>query len=225
MRNRLALCTVLLAGGCATMTGARPLAPGQHAVGVTAGGGLVELGAPIPLPNLVLEARHGLPELAGRPWDLGYGLNATGLAFGLLQGHVGSSWLLLPQQGAAPALSLTDRVFFATNLLGLPSRPEPRLQAWGADQVELTASWLVGGQLPYLSLSQYFDFRTPALTLTPALGAVFDPREPGGVALQAEVRWYGVNQPDDVATVSWVPGNAGILGISVGLSSRFGGAR
>jgi hypothetical protein len=206
------------------MTGARPLAPGQHAVGATVGGGLVELGAPIPLPNVVVEGRHGAALVAGRPLDVHYGMNATGLAFGLVQGHVGASWLAVDQRGAAPALSVTDRVFFAANALALPSRPEPKLEGWGADQVELTASWRVKGQLPYLSLSQYFDFASPAFTLTPAVGAVFDPGQVGGVSLQTEARWYGVVQPDEVGTVSWVPGSAGILGLTLGVCVPFGGA-
>lgn len=211
---------------CATMNGARPLERGQHAFGVTVGGGLVELGAPIPLPNVVVEARHGLPEVAHRPFDLGYGLNATALPFGMIAGHVGADWLLLRQDRGWPALSLTDRVFFATNLLGLGSKIDPQLELWANDQVEVTASWLVKGQLPYVSLSQYTDLGSPALTLTPAVGFVLDPKTSGrGVALQTEVRWYGLSQPDEAATVTWVPNSMGILGITLGLSGRFGEAK
>ena len=207
---------------CATMNGARPLERGQHAFGATVGGGLMNLGAPIPIPNVVLEGRHGLPELAHRPFDLGYGLNATGLPFGLLAGHVGADWLLLPQARAWPALSLTDRVFFATNLLGLGSKIDPELEAWVTDQVEVTASWRVHGQLPYVSLSQYTDPATPALTLTPALGFVLDPKTTDrGLALQTELRWYGMSQPDEADTVTWVPGDLGVLGVTLGLSGTF----
>ncbi len=45
------LLPLALVGGCATMNGARPLEPGQHAVGVTLGGAVLEFaGAPLPLP-------------------------------------------------------------------------------------------------------------------------------------------------------------------------------
>ena len=211
------LLPLVLVAGCATMNGARPLEPGQPAVGVTLGGAVLEFAdAPIPLPNAVVEARHGLTRVADRPLDLSYGLNVTPLAFGLLQGHVGSSWLLFDQHGAAPALSLTDRVFFAV---------DPAPQAWAANQLEVTASWLAGNQLVYVSLSQYLDLPRPSLVLTPAVGAPLDPGEPGGLFVQPEVRYYGANLANDLNTIPWIPDGVGALGISIGLGSRFGGAR
>jgi hypothetical protein len=216
----------VLATGCATMTGARPLEPGRTAAGLTLGGGLVKLGGPVPLPNTVLEVRHGLPHLAQRPFEIGYGLNATALAFGVIQGHVGASWLLIDQSGAAPALAVTNRVFAATNLLGLPTRYDAVPQAWAADQLELTASWLAGQQLPYVSLSQYLDFGSPQLALTPAVGVVWDFREPDrGLTLQTEARWYAVNQTLFYDIVDRYPAHQGALGITVGLGMTFGGAR
>lgn len=217
-------CAALLAG-CATMNTARPLSPGQHALGVTLGGGLVELGAPIPLPNVVVEGRHGVAEPKGHPIDVGWGANLTALPFGVLAIHGGASGLLLHQAGARPALSVADRVWFATNALGLPAKTEPRLQGWVTDQVELTASWKTDHALPYLALAEYLDLGHPALTLTPAVGSAWDFRRPGGVVLQTELRWYGLGVPDDGATVDWVPGGTGVLGVSVGLSSRLGARR
>jgi hypothetical protein len=211
-----------LLAGCATLTTARPLEPGAHAVGVVFGGGVVNLGAPIPLPNLIVEGRHGVAAPGGHEIDVGWGANATSLAFGILSLHGGGAVLLADQAGARPALSLGNRLWFATNLPGLGSRVSPTPEVWAADQVELTASWLAGQHLPYVSVSQYFDFGNPALTLTPAVGAVWDFREPGGLALQTELRWFGVGVPDDGSEVSWIPGNTGIIGLDVGLSGRFG---
>lgn len=211
--------------GCATLTTARPLEPGEHALGVVAGGGLVDLGAPIPLPVVSLEGRHGVARVADRPVDVGWGVDATALAFGVVAVHGSSSILLFEQARARPALSLSDRLWFATNVVGLPSKPDPQLQAWLCDQVELTASWKLGQQLGYVALAQYVDFGNPTLTLTPAVGGVFDFREPGGVALQAEVRWFGLGVADTAETVDWIPGGTGILGVSLGLSSRFGWGR
>jgi hypothetical protein len=199
------------------MNGARPLEPGQHAVGVTLGGAVLEFaGAPLPLPNAVVEARHGVALVADRPLDLSYGLNLTPLAFGLVQGHVGSSWLLFDQRGAAPALSVTDRVFFAL---------DPAPQGWGANQLELTASWRSGHQLVYLSLSQYLDLLRPSLVLTPALGAALDPGPAGGFFVQPELRYYGVNLVNELNTIPWMPDRVGAVGFSVGVGSTFGGAR
>jgi len=221
-RSLLAL--AVFATGCSTLSGARPLAVGEHAVGVTAGGALVPLGGPIPLPNMVVEGKHGIAELADRPLDIGYGLNVTGLPFGIAQGHVGSSFLLIDQKGAAPALSITDRLFLATNLPGASSRVVPRVQGWGADQVELTASWYAGHQLVYVGVGQYFDFGNPTLLLTPSVGAQLDPGKAGGFLVQPELRWYGINQRPKADNVDWVGGN-GALGFSLGFATRFGGSR
>ena len=54
--------------------------PGQHRAGVTFGGPFTTtLGPPIPIPNLIVEGRSGLEPVAGRPLDVNYGLNATGI--------------------------------------------------------------------------------------------------------------------------------------------------
>jgi hypothetical protein len=223
--HRLRWLPLLALCACATFTAARPLEPGETLVGATVGGAMLTFGGPLPLPNVVLEGRHGLPHLAERPFDVGYGLNATGLAFGLLQGHVGASWLLVPQSGARPAVSLGNRVFFAFNVPGPPGRVDPELEGWGADQLEVTGSWEVGHALPYLSFSQYTDFGNPELLLTPAAGVQLDPSEPGGFLLQTELRWYAFHRSSIQSIPPWIPGDAGVLGVSVSAGTRFGGGR
>jgi len=208
--------------GCSTLSGARPLAPGEHAVGVTAGGAMVPLGAPVPLPNLVVEGKHGIAELADRPLDISYGVNLTALPYGVGQAHVGSSFLLVDQHGAAPALSLTDRLFLATNLPGASNKVDPRIQGWGADQIELSASWYAGHQLIYVGVSEYIDFGNPGLLLTPSLGVQLDPGEAGGFLVQPELRWYAINRQSQADNVRWI-GPTGALGFSIGFATRFGG--
>ena len=62
-----------LLSGCATLSSARPLAPGEHEVGVTIGGPVLLFGgAPVPLPNTVVQGRSGVAELGGRPLDIFY---------------------------------------------------------------------------------------------------------------------------------------------------------
>ena len=221
MRPLALLLATLPLAACSTMTGARPLAPGEHAVGLTVGGGMVELGGPIPLPNTVVEGRHGVALLDGRPLDVNYGLNGTALPFGLLQGHVGASYLLAEQDGGVPALAITNRVFVATNLPGLPHKADPRLQGWGADQVELDFSWALGNHLLFVGLAQYFDFGNPSLVLTPVLGTHLDPGEAGGLGVQLEARWYGIGQRQDLDTAVFFPNDNGALGLTVGLTYRF----
>jgi hypothetical protein len=200
------------------------LEPGSHELGLTLGGPFVVVGgAPIPLPNANLEGRSGVAAPLERELDVNYGINLTGLAFGILQMHAGASWLLLDQRGAVPAIALTDRIFFATNALGLKWKPEGEALGWAANQIELNLSWLLGGQLLYAGLAEYLDFGNPSLTLTPVLGAVFDPapaRETG-VRLHLEGRWFAVNQPHVLDTVTWVPNNRGGIGVALGVSYLF----
>lgn len=209
----------MTAAGCATLPGARPLEPGQHEVGVTIGGPLLDIGPVIPLPMAVVEARHGLTRLGTRPLDLNYGWNTTATAFGVLQLHVGASVLLVHESGFRPAVSVTNRLYGAANLF----TPDRGVGVWGLDQLEVAASWafLNDRLLTWLSVAEYLDFGMPGLLLAPAVGAQFDAGEPGGVVVGLETRYYGLNRRADVDTVSWVPGGNGALGFSFGVSYAF----
>ena len=211
----------LLFSGCSTLSGARPLAPGNHEIGATLGGPFVDLGAPIPIPSIVVGARSGVAAPLDRPLDLHYGLNLTAIPFGMLQGHIGAGWLLAHQKGAVPAVSFTDRVFFATNLIGLPFKTDKKFGFQANNQFEFALSWLFGEQLLHVSLSEYLDFEAPELTLTPAVGAIFSPMPGKGLRIHTEVRWFAVNQPHPLNTVNWLPGGSGALGASVGVSHVF----
>ncbi|MCB9765441.1 MAG: hypothetical protein H6739_37045 [Alphaproteobacteria bacterium] len=212
-----ALLPLLTLAACGTMNGARPLTQGQHAVGLTVGGPMVNLGAPIPLPNAVLEGRSGLPALAGRPTDLNYGLNLTAAAFGVVGGHVGASHLLLDQRGARPALSATDRLYVYDNHLDRSDAAESRA-LWAMDQLELTASWAPKGQLLYLGAAEYLDFRNPRLTLTPFAGAALDFGRPGGFGLQVESRYFAANAAPVNTAVPWISLGRGAVGLTLGAS-------
>ena len=209
-----------------TLPGARPLAPGEHEVGVTVGGPLVEFGGGnVPLPNAVVEGRSGIRLIRDRPLDLNYGLNATAIGFGIAQLHLGASYMLLEQEGAIPAISLTNRVFVATNALTPADKAPGTKSAWGAHQLELSASYLLAGHLLYLSASQYTDFGHPQLLLSPAIGVQFDPGEKKqGVQFLLEARYYAINQTKELTTVSWTSAPRGAFGVGLGLSYRFGRA-
>jgi hypothetical protein len=187
---------------------------------------MVQLGgSPIPLPNVIVQGRSGVAAPLDRPLDVNYGLNLTGLPFGLLYGHVGASWLLAHQNGAIPAVSFTDRIWFGTNVIGLGDRADKTPSGWGANQFEVDVSWMIGEQMIYVGLAQYVDFQSPALTLTPTLGATFDadPAKPGGVRLHLETRWFGANQRTGLDAVRWVGHPQGIFGASFGVSYVLGG--
>ena len=224
----LVLCLVLGAG-CATIPSARPLDPGMHEVGVSLGGPVLNLGGGtvIPVPNIVLQGRHGLAAPLNRPLDLTYGLNVMGLPFGILQGHVGVSWLLIHQNGPAPALSIADKQYFATNALGLENKPEATIEGWGANHIEVNFSWKIKRQVIYAGLSQYFDFGNPRLTLTPSFGVVLDtsPETDGGLMFHFDFRWYALNQTDTVDAIQWFPRPQGAFGFGGGMSFVFGKKR
>ncbi len=214
IRVALGLLTVLSLG-CSTMNGARPLAAGQHELGLILGGPMVNLGgAGIPVPSAVLGARSGLDELADRPFEIDYGMNLTGIAFGITQLHFGASWQLMDQAGARPALTLTDR-FYVASAGG---------SFWLANQQELLFSWLVKNQLIYTGLGNYIDFGNIAdhpLRLTPVLGLTIDPFEPGSSRFHLEARWFAVNKTPDIEAVEWVPSDRGAFGVNFGYSYQF----
>lgn len=221
----LALVLLFAASGCATLPAARPLDPGHHEIGLSLGGPVLQLGgSALPIPLMNLQGRHGLPQLAKRNIDLTYGLNLIGLPFGILQGHVGMGWMLIEQRGAAPAFTISDKQFFATNALGLARKPAAKAEGWGANQVGIDFSWEIHRQVIYAGLTQYFDFGNPALTLTPSFGAVFDtsPETDGGLKMHVDFRWFAINQTDRYDAIRWFPRPQGAFGFGVGLSYVFG---
>ena len=201
------------------MNAARPLAKGQSALGLTFGGPMVRLGAPIPLPSLVVEGRHGLAPLAGRPFDLHYGLNLTGAAFGLAGVHVGAGWELVEQAGGRPALTVVDRLFLVDNHLDR-TKEDPAL--WALDQAELLASWDLGRPMVYTGLSEVLDLREPGLLLAPILGTELRVGSARRVGLQAELRYQGVNRLPESEAIPWVSLGPGALQATVGANFRFG---
>lgn len=215
--RRLVLLATVFAIGCGTINSARPLSPGQKQLGLTLGGAMVDLGAPIPLPNAVVEGRFGLAEPLDRPLDLNAGLNLTAIAYGQVGVHVGAGWLLVAPKGARPALSVADRVYLYDNHL---DATKTERAAWLLDQVELTASWDLGPLLLYLGGAQYTDLRNPQLFLSPFLGFELHPRQ-GRLGVQVEGRYYGATTLPDAQIVAWVGPPRGALGATVGLSWRF----
>ncbi len=215
--------TLLLTGllaACGVMNGARPLNPGQHALGLTVGGPMLSAaGLHLPLPNAVLEGRSGLPRLWDRKLDINYGLNLTAIAFGQAGVHLGASWLLVDPQGWRPAVSLTNRVFFYTNAL---DRTKENREWWAADQVEVITSWEWRQHLLYLGLAEAIDLRIPSLLLSPFVGVELG--TPGDrVRFQLEGRWYAVNRNPTSANIDWISPGPGALGVSAGFAVSLGG--
>ncbi len=219
----LALCTTSLLTACTTLPTARPLHPGEHQAGVSLGGPMVNYGGThIPLPNAVVEGRSGIRYIRLKPLDINYGLNVTAAAFGIAQLHLGTSYLLLDENGFIPALSMTNRLFVATNALTPQDKAPGTKQAWGAHQLAFTASYMIKNQLIYLGLDQYTDFGLPQLLLTPSLGVEFDPGHAKDLKFHLEARYYAINKTKSLDTVEWTTHPRGAFGFGLGLSYTFG---
>ena len=215
------LLLTLLLSGCGTMNSARPLSPGEHTVGATFGGAMVAFaGTHIPLPNLVVEGRSGLTTLADRPVDVNYGLNTTGLPFGVVGLHGGASWLAMEQQGGRPALSLSSRLYLYDNHLDRRKDADPR-KLWGMEQLEATASWAPGRVLVYAGVSEYLDFSNPGLLLSPFVGTEL----PIGKRsrLQLELRHFAINQSKTLNTINWLTWGPGAIGLTLGYQRHLKG--
>ncbi|MDF1565897.1 MAG: hypothetical protein P1V51_22875 [Deltaproteobacteria bacterium] len=220
----LAALGLALVGGCSTLSGARPLARGEHEAGLTLGGPLLKLGgAVLPIPSANLQGRSGLPALAGRPFDLDYGLGLTPLAFGIVQGHVGAGWGLLEEKGALPALTPRLRLFWGVALPGGEGDAEGINGLWGTFELALLASWSFGSKhLLVVGLSDYLDPAYPSLMLTPTIGGRLALGERW--ALELDVRYFSINRRPDARTVVWFPGGTGALGAAISISMQLGGA-
>ena len=157
--------------GCGALNTARPLDQGKHRAGLTFGGPvLMALGPPIPVPNLIVEGQSGLNPIGTLSAQADYGLNLTAMAFGVVGIHGGGTIGLMEQQRFIPAVSLSDRLHFTINYPDTTKKLETR-QAFGLNELELTASWALGNHLIYTGLSNHLDLNDPELTLGYFVGA------------------------------------------------------
>jgi len=207
--------TAATSSGCTTLNNARPLEPGQHAVGVALGGPIANITnvGPIPLPHVTVEGRHGIIDRL----DVNYGVHLLPLVFGVTGGHLGATYLLGKQEGAAPAIAFGQRLFGFTNRLD-PRKFDRAPGDWFMSQSDLTVSWLVANQLVYGGLTGYVPFSAPNLFLTPFLGIEVRPGI-DWLRIQLEGRYLAPYVNTQFAVVDWIaPGNQGGLLINLGVA-------
>ena len=213
--------TSLFMSACGALNTARPLDKGEHKIGITGGGAVLKaLGPPIPLPNIVVEGQSGLSPVQGRPLDVNYGINTTALAFGTIGVHGGMSHLLLEQNGAAPSLSVTDRLHFYNNWLDNTKDSDMR-KAFFLNQVDLTAGWNIKRHLGYIGVANYLDIADPELTLASFAGIQFNSKK--NIFLQAEARYLAINRQPEIVDVPFATFGYGALSITGSVGLTFGG--
>lgn len=214
-----------MVAGCGTLSAVTPMEPGEHRVGATFGGPFTtNLGPPIPVPNLILEARSGVEPVAGMPVDINYGLNATTLAFGLVGVHGGASIHLLENEGWRPGLSVTEKLHLYNNYLDF-SKPAETRTYWGINEFDVTASWAIGNHRLYIGGSDILDLADPELLVAPFAGVELTPGG-DGPSFQIESRILGANFSPEIWDLTWLtigeePGN-GLISITASVSWALG---
>lgn len=212
----LAIAAVIAGSACTTMNTARPLAPGQHAVGVTVGGPLVDVPGvgTIPMPHATIEGRHGIVHR----FDVNYGLHVLPIVFGVAGAHVGGTYLLADERGGGwPALSVSQRLFGFTNRLDFRKAFATR-DDWLLSQTELTTSWTLYDQLVYGGLALYVPLLAPKPSFTPFIGVEFHPFV-DWARIQLEARWIAPYVNTQFGVVDWVaPYDQGGILVNAGVA-------
>ena len=216
----------LLLLGCGTINTARPLPEGAQALSATFGGPMVAFGEGyVPLPNLVVEHRIGMPQWSNHALDVNYGLNLTTIAFDQIGLHVGASTLLLDQNGGVPAVSVATKTFVYNNYLS--KGPAESEGIWAAQTFDLTTSWQVKSALFYLGGRQALDYKSPSFLLTPFVGVEIGKNgivtnQKTGSSFQLEFQHYGTGRINEASLVEWrTIQDTGAFGFSFGYSNRF----
>jgi hypothetical protein len=159
------------------------------------------------VPLTTVGASYGFHSRA----DVSAHLHLTTLVFGVAGLDVGSSYLLLFEDGAIPAVSISGRLYGFTDF-----QSGARAYLEGA----ATASYLFNQRfLTYLSVAPLIQFNAPPI-LSLAVGEEF---QFGRWGVQIEGRWYAPNIGSQYQTVEWLGlAGQGALGVVLGLRYRFG---
>lgn len=213
-----ALALASLVPGCAMHHLARTVGEGNGEVRASAGGPFFSnLGAPIPLPNVVVSGRYGLTD----GFDLDGGLSLTGLAYGVVGLQLGAVGQLVRERNGF-AMSLAGRGHVLIGTRGPDLRFFPEL---GVHLEGVPAPWLVvfGG---LSALAQFGPpegkppvFAYPYAGAEILFGGSDEAGHPYGIGL--ELGWISPWE-DSTSVVAWEPGLGAIVA-QLGFRARFGG--
>ena len=199
--------------GCAYPYAVRNVGAGETALHASVGGPFFDnLGAPIPIPAVVVGAQHGVSDA----WDAHASLNILAAVYRMAALEAGSTLRLVRQRGAVPEVTGTARASILTNFVD-GFRIYPELEAYASYLVR--QRWLLFG-----GLSTHYDFfwRTgPRVHWGPALGA--EVRLGGRYSLGVALRWISPQAVTDNLAVDYVaPGGQGMLVMQLGFKVQLG---
>ena len=215
VRRAILALLLLTAGlwGCAYPYNVRNVGAEQTALYASVGGPLFDnLGAPIPIPAVVVGAQHGVTDF----WDAHASLHVLAAVYKMAGIDAGSTLRLLRQRGGVPEVTGTFRLSLLTNFED-GARVYPELEAF--------ASWLLRGRvLLFGGLNTFYDFfwhGGPRVHWGPCVGA--EVQLGRRYALGIAVRWISPEASTDRLVVEYVtPGGQGTLAIQLGFKVYLG---
>ena len=189
--------------GCGLSTQVRPTPRGVLVAEASVGGpGAILDGAPVPIPMSAVGVSWGF----GPKSDLSAHTHITTLLAQRVAGFdVGGSWLVFDGGGARPALCFGGGGYLFSDF---------RSSALGFVDAALTASWVMGRFVPFVSFATQLSSSGLAVDFAPAIGTQV---RFSRFTLALEVRWYAPTQDTRGAAVQWLsPLQRGAIGLVLG---------
>lgn len=221
LRHAVILLGAALTLGCGHVTHVRPTPLRQLDVEAALGGPMLQVPGvtTLPIPLVTAGASYGVMDRL----DVGGHVHVTSALYRTAGLDAQTSYMLLKQEGAIPALSFTGRLYGFTN----------GLTVWGAGQVDAAVSYLAARRfLSYLDATAFIpignvktplsEFPAAPLLWSFALGEAFELGDHW--ELQLEGRWYSPDRDARNHGVTWVSiAHQGAVGVLLGARYRFGG--
>jgi hypothetical protein len=221
--KRVLLTVLLLASGCSTVHGVRPIGKGAVSVDASLGGPLTEVfGLPIPLPITTLGATVGATDTT----DVHAAVHPTAAAmFAIGAGEVGVSQQFLAPSGARPRLSGDLTFLGAGGDLAPDHKPDGGFRFFV--QPTVLAGWDYGKASQHTVYAGFTAFCQPADELHAVGGFVLGNRFGLGRShLDVELKWLDPWDDTEKIVPEYVsPGWQGAISLQFGYGFRFGGTR
>jgi hypothetical protein len=207
---------------CSAVRQIRPLTKGESSVALSVGGPITQAGKIyIPLPLISVGYNYGLLEKL----DLEAGFHVLSAVYGITQFDLGANLRPWAAAGFRPGLIVSPKVFVMTDWTPASLRLYP--------DIGLTAYWeMAKYRYWYLGIDNWIEYHQTRDDGNPQkehwLIAPY-----AGISLgnslwqfQLEAKWYTPNLVNNTRAVKNIGiGQYGVIGVFLGISRSFGGAR